>query len=81
MCLLSKILFLKNTDPKNQIVIFILPTDRTYFFKVLPVDQKINLVSRYISKVYLRKAGHTCDHGVIILNRSNNSVFLYLKIY
>ena len=34
----------KNTDPKNQIFLFCRPTD-PIFFAVLPLDQKINLVS------------------------------------
>ena len=44
------IIFNKNTDPKNQISLFLFcrPTGRPYFFlfffAVLPVDQKINLV-------------------------------------
>ena len=44
--LLCKILFFKNTDPKNQIRLFSFcqPID-PIFFAVLPVDQKINLVS------------------------------------
>ena len=41
----AKYYFLKNTDPKNQILfLFCRPTDPS-FFDVLPVYQKINLVS------------------------------------
>ena len=42
------IIFNKNTDPKNQISLFLFcrPTlfFFIFFFAVLPVDQKINLV-------------------------------------
>ena len=40
------IIFLKNIDPKNQIISFLFwrPTEPD-FFAVLPVDQKINFVS------------------------------------
>ena len=39
-------IFLKNIDPKNQIISFLFwrPTEPD-FFAVLPVDQKINFVS------------------------------------
>ena len=41
-------LLLKNIDPKNQIILFLFfrPTN-PILFAVLPVDQKINLVSPY----------------------------------
>ena len=46
LCLLCKILFLKKYRLKeSNNIIFILLTDRPYFFAVLPVDQKINLLS------------------------------------
>ena len=46
MCFLCKILILKNTDPKNQIILFF------YFDSIFfAVDQKINLVLPY-TKVY-----------------------------
>ena len=40
------IIFLKIPTLRIKKIIFILPTDRTYFFffTFLPVDQKINLV-------------------------------------
>ena len=45
LCLLWKIFF-KKCLSKNQILFsFCRPTDRPYFFAVLSVDQKINLVS------------------------------------
>ena len=42
------IIFQKNADPKNQIAVFLFcrPIDPS-FLAVLPVDQKINLVSSY----------------------------------
>ena len=43
---MQNIIFLKNTDPKNQIVLFLFcqPID-LIFFVVFPVYQKNNLVS------------------------------------
>ena len=45
-------MFKENTDPKNQIILFLFcrPTD-PIFLAVLPVDQKINLVSPYFNLV------------------------------
>ena len=42
----AKYYFLKNTDPKNQIILFLFcwPTD-PIVCGALPVDQKFNLVS------------------------------------
>ena len=46
--MLSKVLFFKKYQPKeSNNIIFILPLIRPYFIAVLPVDQKINLVSPY----------------------------------
>ena len=46
LCKTAKFYFLKNTDPMNQIILFLFcrPTG-PIFFAVLPVDQKINLIS------------------------------------
>ena len=42
----TKYYFYKNIDPKNQVILFSLrQTTNPIFFAVLPVDQKINLVS------------------------------------
>ena len=41
---MQNIIFKKNTDPGNQIIIFLFSRP-TLFFAVLSVDQKINLVS------------------------------------
>ena len=42
----TKYCFYKNIDPKNQVILFSLrQTTNPIFFAVLPVDQKINLVS------------------------------------
>ena len=47
----AKYYFLKNTDPKNQIILFLFcqPTD-PIFFAVWSVGQKIDLVSPYNHK-------------------------------
>ena len=42
---MQNIIFKKIPTLKSNNIIVILPTDRPYFFAVLPVDQKINLVS------------------------------------
>ena len=48
---MQNIIFKKIPQELNDII---LPTDRPYFFAVLPVDQKINLVSPYKKKnVYM----------------------------
>ena len=45
---MQNIIFSKNTDSKNQIILFLFgrPTD-PIFCAALPVDQKINLVLPY----------------------------------
>ena len=52
MFAMQNIMFKENTDPKNQITLFLFcrPTD-PIFLAVLPVDQKINLVSPYFNLV------------------------------
>ena len=42
LCLLCKIIFLKYTDAKNQIILFLFcrPIDSIFFFVVFSVDQK-----------------------------------------
>ena len=52
MFAMQNIMFKKNTDPKKQIILFLFcrPTD-PIFLAVLPVDQKINLVSPYFNLV------------------------------
>ena len=48
---MQNIIFKKIPQELNDII---LPTDRPYFFAVLPVDQKINSVSSYKKKnVYI----------------------------
>ena len=43
---MQNIFFKKNTDPEESSnIISVSSTDRPYFFTVLPVGQKINLVS------------------------------------
>ena len=52
VCLLcKKYYFLKNTNPKNQIILFLFcqPTD-PIFFAVLPVDQKFDLASLQLNQ-------------------------------
>ena len=41
---MQNIVFLKNTDPKNQVILFFCFANQPYFSAVLPIDQKINLV-------------------------------------
>ena len=40
----AKYYFLKNTNPKNQIIFLFCPPTNPTFFVVLPIDPKINLV-------------------------------------
>ena len=56
LCLLCKYYFLKNNNPKNQIISFSFcrPTD-PIFFPVMPVYQKINLVLPNDNKVPILK--------------------------
>ena len=72
LCLLCKILFLKNTDPKNQIKLFLFcrPSD-PIFFAVLPVDQKINLILPN-NKYMIALTQITNDSNVI---RTHNHLF------
>ena len=51
---------------------FSMQSDKIWKSKILNNFEKIHRL--FISNL-------KSDHGVIILNRSNNSVFLYLKIY
>ena len=43
MFAVKNIIFQKNTDHQNQIILFLFcrPTDPTFFFAALPLDQKI----------------------------------------
>ena len=39
------------------------------------------MIKKQIDAFLREHASSSCKHGVIIVDRSNNSVFLYLKIY
>ena len=63
----SKYYSLKNTDPKNWIILplFCRPTDWPYFFAVLPVDQK----TWFRLKTFKSKENFIDNHGHSILRR------------
>ena len=69
---MQNIIFLKNTDPKNQIILFLSCrlTD-PISFAVLLVDQKINLVSPFIKRLdykYLYIKNHFIFSEVSVIN-------------
>ena len=59
-------------------LVFVL-TREIAFFKGFKVNRKSVGSSKNVFRDFQNSSPF--EHGVIILNRSNNSVFLYLKIY
>ena len=69
LCFLRKTLFLKKYRPLES-NIFILPTERPFFFfffffAVLPVDQRINLVSQALLSLFFYTLTDNCPFKLI----------------
>ena len=75
---MQDIIFLKNTDPKNEIILFLFCrlTDPN-FFSVFPVDQKNNLILpnwKIIQKVYMLQ-GHIFLEGKLAVSETVSKHF------